>query len=88
MTTVTGTQKEKPEELAFTVQTVDCIACSPILRPSLTKIDGVLEVKELPITNKIIVVFDPSRLDRGALVQDITRISQKAGLGGKIIVHR
>ncbi|MDG6964336.1 MAG: hypothetical protein JRN71_06380 [Nitrososphaerota archaeon] len=77
----------KPQEVSFTVQTVDCIACSPFFRPSLAKIGGVLGVKELPITNKIIVMFDPARLDRNTLVQEITRISERAGLGGKIIIH-
>lgn len=79
---------KRPQEVSFTVQTVDCITCSPFFRRSLGKTDGVLEIKELPITNKIIVVFDPARLDRSTLVQEITRISERAGLGGKIIVHR
>lgn len=79
--------KAGPQEVSFTVQTVDCIACSPFFRRPLTKIGGVLEVKELPVTNKIVVVFDPAQTDRGTLVQEITRISERAGLGDKIIIH-
>ncbi len=73
------------QELSFTVQTIDCIACSPVFRRHLQKFDGVLEVKELPITNKIIVVFDGNRLKKGELEDVIGRIANKAGLGGKIL---
>ena len=79
--------RERRQELAFTVQTIDCIACSPFFRRSLTKVEGVLEVKELPITNKIVVVFDEARLERSILLQEIERISQRAGYGGKIIIR-
>lgn len=78
----------KSQEVSFTVQTVDCIVCSPFFRRPLSKIEGVLDVKELPITNKIVVVFDPSRIDRASVVEEITDISRKAGLGGRVIVHR
>jgi hypothetical protein len=77
--------KERPQELAFTVQTIDCITCSPIFRRPLARIDGVLEVKELPITNKIIVVFDGARLERRRLAEEVNRVARRAGLGGKII---
>ncbi|MDG6980854.1 MAG: hypothetical protein JRN51_07035 [Nitrososphaerota archaeon] len=80
--------RERRQELAFTVQTIDCITCSPFFRRSLKKVDGVLEVKELPITNKIVVVFDEARLERSILLQEIERISQRAGYGGKIIIRR
>lgn len=53
----------------------------------IKKIGGVLEVKELPITNKIIVVFDDTQLDRSRLKQEIDKISQRAGYGGKVIFH-
>ncbi len=78
---------KKPEELSFTVQTIDCILCSPIFRRPLARIDGVLEVKELPITNKIVVLFDGTRLGRARLSEEVTRVAEKAGLGGKIIFH-
>ena len=77
--------KEKRRELSFTDQTIDCITCSPFFRRPLAKIEGVLEVKELPITNKIVIVFDEARLERKDLAEEVTRIAKKAGLGGKII---
>ena len=80
--------KARPQELSFVVQTVDCIACSPFFRRALGKIDGVIEVKELPITNKIVIVFDGSRLERKNLVEEVTNTAAKAGLGGKIIFVR
>lgn len=75
------------QELSITVQTIDCIACTPGFTRHLRKISGVLEVKELPITNKIIVVFDDAQVDKRSLEQEINVISQRAGLGGKIILH-
>ncbi len=58
-----------------------------MFRRPLARIDGVLEVRELPITNKIVVFFDGTRLDRARLSGEVTRIAEKAGLGGKIIFH-
>ena len=78
----------KRGELSFTVQTIDCITCSPFFRRPLAKIDGVLELKELPITNKIVIVFDETRLERRRLTEEVTRIARKAGLGGKIVFAR
>lgn len=80
--------KEHLKDVSFTIQTIDCIACSPIFRRALLRVGGVIEVKELPMTNKIVVVFDGSRLGRQALVDEISRTSQKAGFGGKVIFHR
>ncbi len=77
--------KGKPQELSFTVQTIDCITCSPFFRRPLAKIDGVLDVKELPMTNKIIVVYDETRLERRNLAEEVSKIARKAWLGGKII---
>lgn len=76
------------QELSFTVQSIDCIACSLIFRRHIGKIGGVKEIKELPITNKIIVVFDYTQIDEQTLKQEINKISEKAGFGGKLIFHR
>lgn len=75
-------------QVSFTIQTIDCITCSPLFRIHLKKIDGVLEVKELPITNKIIVVFDESKLDKQHLTSEIQQIAKKAGLESKIIFRQ
>lgn len=79
---------KKAQQVSFSVQTIDCITCWPVFRRSLTKIDGVLEVKELPITNKIIVVFDDSKLEKDRVQREINDIAKKAGYGGKVIFHR
>ena len=80
--------QQRRQQISFTIQTIDCITCTPVFRRTLGKIPGVLEVKELPITNKIIVVFDDSRLNRESLASEIGRISQRAGFGDKVIFHR
>ncbi len=47
-----------------------------------------MEVKEFPITNKVVVAFDEGILDRNALAREIGKTAQKAGLGGKLIFQR
>ncbi len=76
------------EQLSFTIQTIDCIACTPVFRRNLFKIRGVTEVKELPITNKIIVTYDAAQLDRARLQAEVITVSRKAGFGDKIIFWR
>lgn len=71
-------------EISFIVQTIDCIICSPIFRRSLLRVPGVLEVRELTITNRIIVVFDGDRLNAEQLRDEINRVARRGGLGGKI----
>ena len=45
-------------------------------------------MKELPITNKIVVVFDEAKLGKERLREEIARIAERAGLGGKLIFAR
>ena len=75
----------KPRELSFTVQTIECVACTPVFRRVLGRINGILEVKEFPITNKIVVTFDGSLLDGKKLEHEIIGISKKAGFGDRVI---
>ncbi len=80
-------QAEK-QQVAFTVQTIECIACTPVFRRELTKVPGVIEVRELPMTNKIIVTFNAARLPRAELQSEITSVSRRAGFGDRIIFVR
>jgi copper chaperone CopZ len=74
--------------VSFTVQSIDCIACTPAFRRNLERLPGVLSVKELPITNKIIVEYDDSKLGIEALTSEIRSVSRWAGFGDKVIFHR
>ncbi len=73
--------------MAFTVQSISCIACTPFFHRSLGKIGGVLDVRELPVTNKVIVEFDETQLGRAALEERVVELSKKAGFGGVIFQH-
>lgn len=75
------------QEISFTIQTIECVACTPAFSRNLGKLKGVLEVKELSMTNKIVVVYDGVQLDRETLVKEIRRISRGAGFGDQIIVR-
>ncbi|MDG6901304.1 MAG: hypothetical protein JRM80_05020 [Nitrososphaerota archaeon] len=85
---MSGAQKAERQGIAFTIQTIECVACTPLFSRNLKKLKGVLEVKELPITNKIVVAYDSAQLQEGILEQEIRRISKGAGFGDKLIVHR
>ncbi len=76
------------QQVSFTVQTIGCIACTPVFRRNLGKLPGVAEVQELPITNKVVVKFDPTKVDRATLEAEVVRISRRAGFGDKIIFWR
>ena len=79
---------KQQQQISFTVQSIDCITCWPVFRRHLGKVNGVLEVKELPITNKIIVVFDGSKVDRPAVLREINDVAKRAGYDGKVIFSR
>ncbi len=81
-------QEAGRQEVSFTIQTIECVACTPVFKRKLGKVSGVLEVKELSMTNKVVVDYDSNQLDRDTLVQEVKRISIGAGFGDKIIVHR
>jgi hypothetical protein len=82
-----GTSSPPPKrgEVSFSIQTIDCIACSPALGRGLRTIRGVLEVKDLPMLNRMIVVYDPLLMDRPTVLREIAHVAEKSGLGGKIL---
>ncbi len=80
-----GAVKGSRQELSFIVSSIDCITCFPVFRLRLKKVPGVLEVKELPITNKIIVGYDSSVITKKQLQELVNEIADKAGFGGKVI---
>jgi cation transport ATPase len=85
---MTATTSIQRRELSFAIQTISCIACTPVFSRHLHKLGGVLEVKELPMTNKIIVVYDAGQVDKSNLKQEIEKISNRAGFGDKLIFHQ
>lgn len=84
----TGTSPTKPGEIVVSVLTVDCIACSPLLYRGLRRIPGVFEVKDLPMLNRLIVVYDTGRWDRRAMQLKINEVAKTAGLDGRILFDR
>lgn len=47
----------------FTVAAIHCGACETAIRKSLSRVDGVSQVKPDAATNKVTVVFDEQLLD-------------------------
>ena len=74
--------------IAFKVQTIECIACAPAFGRRLSRLEGVTNVTELPITNKVVVEFDASNTDRGELEKKILEATKATGFGGRVIFER
>lgn len=71
--------------LSFQVQSVDCIACTPVFKREIAKLEGVRLVRPLVMLNRITVEFDETLLPRDALAEKILEIGSRAGYRGKII---
>lgn len=66
---------------------LDCIACTPVFRRELQKIDGIKEVKELPLLNKIIVEFDPAGINKELVRKEIESVASRSGFKDRVVFH-
>jgi cation transport ATPase len=64
----------------FRVLGVDCVSCSPYLQKELRKIHGVLEVKTMALTDRVVVVYDETELRQENLGREIEKVGRKLGL--------
>ncbi|MDG6988159.1 MAG: hypothetical protein JRN21_02415 [Nitrososphaerota archaeon] len=69
----------------FSVSSVSCVACTPAFRKGLSRSEGVLDVRELPMLNMVVVEFDPARTDEAKIRREVEAVSAKAGFKGKVI---
>ena len=71
--------------LRFSVSSISCVACTPAFRKGLSGSEGVLGVRELPMMNRVVVEFDPSRTDEAKLRREVEAVAAKAGFKGMVI---
>ena len=89
MTTDSLEERHPPRrEIRFSVATISCVACTPVFRKGLERVEGVKEVRELPMLNKVVVDYDPGKADEETVKQEIQRVADRAGFKGKVIISR
>jgi hypothetical protein len=69
----------------FSVASISCVACTPAFRKGLSKSRGVIGVAESPMTNGLVVRFDRSMTDEGAVKAEIVRVAEWAGFKGRVM---
>lgn len=65
--------------LIFKVNSIDCIACSPVFKRELQKIVGVRSIAPLVLLNKFKVEYDSKAISRDELREKIAMVSKRLG---------
>ena len=68
-------------ELRFTVDGVNCAACSWLIDRGLSGIDGVDEVSVNPVSREALICFDPERLRISEILGEVERFGFAPSLG-------
>ncbi|MHB1868282.1 MAG: hypothetical protein ACYCPP_04990 [Nitrososphaerales archaeon] len=80
--------ERKPRKIEFSVASISCVACTPAFKKGLEHLEGVRDVKQLPMLNKIIVEFDPTKSEETEVREEIFKVAERAGFKGKVIISR
>jgi copper chaperone CopZ len=75
-------------EIHLSIVSISCLTCTPAFKRGLERVNGIRNVRQLPMLNKMIVDYDPERSDEAEINQEILRAAEKAGLKGKVIISR
>ena len=73
------------EVISFSVTSIECIACTPVLKRELQKTPGVMVVKALVMMNMISVEIDPNITTKDEVKNKVLEIATRAGLKQKIV---
>jgi copper chaperone CopZ len=79
-------QAKGPTSVQFYVASISCISCTPVFGRNLRRLEGVLNVRESPMFNKIGVEFDPTTTSADRVKEGILNVAEKAGFKGKIVM--
>jgi copper chaperone CopZ len=80
--------EQKAGKISFSVASISCVACTPAFKKGLERIEGIENVSQLPMLNKIVVEFEPAKIDEAKVKEEIFNIAEKVGFSGKIIISR
>ena len=73
------------DTISFSMRSIECIACTPVFKRELSKLQGVKEVDPFVMTNTIRVEIDPDVITKEAVKKEILRIATKSGLDNKVV---
>ena len=72
------------KEIFFRVSSIECIACTPVFKRELSKLQGVKKVTTFVMTNTIRVEIDPDVIATDAVKKEILRIATTSGLDKRV----
>ena len=75
-------------EIRFSVASISCVACTPAFKKGLEHVEGIREVRQLPMLNKVIVDYDPEKADEARVKEEIFKVAERAGFKGKVIISK
>jgi copper chaperone CopZ len=79
---------EEKKEIRFSVASISCVACTPAFKKGLERVKGISDVRQLPMLNKVIVEYDPSKADEARVKDAIFEVADRAGFKGKVIISK
>jgi len=82
------TGERHSRKIEFSLASISCVACTPAFKKGLEHLEGVRDVRQLLMLNKIIVEFDPTKVDERDVKQEIFKVAERAGFKGKVIISR
>ncbi len=81
-------EKNQTRTIQFSVASISCIACTPIFKKGLGHVEGIKNVQQLPMFNKIVVEFDPETASETKVKEEIFKVADRAGFKGKVIISK
>jgi copper chaperone CopZ len=76
------------KRIQFSIASLSCVACTSAFKKGLDHLDGVKDVSQLPMFNKIVVEFDPKTIEEAKMKDEILHVAEKAGFKGKVIISK
>jgi copper chaperone CopZ len=73
------------KKVRFSVSGINCLACSPAFRRGLARFEGIRSVKGLPMLDKVVVEFDPSKTNESRVRAEISIVAERSGFKRKVI---
>lgn len=83
-----SSERPRPREVRFSVASISCVACTPAFKKGLMRTEGINEVKQLPMLNKVVVEYDPERASEVEVERRIFEVADRVGFKGKVHISR
>lgn len=85
---IDSSQDRRVREIRLSIASISCLACTPAFKRGLERVNGIRNVRQLPMLNRMIVDYDSEKSDETEINREVLRAAKKAGLEGKVIISR